>query len=389
LAAAGHLPPTGGLLSGRVDHDCEARSAADRAAFFVRPLCQAPRLEPPKSQGRSARTLASRQAWQGQAEAGDRADARGAGSAGRLQDRHRAGVRHRCGRDGAVVAARRAAGHDDRLGILRRGLGRRHHQGTEAEGRHPASCRLWRDSRSREGRLRHRHHLHLERHHLRRARAQCRLDQGGSQGSDRLRCDLGGVRANARLGQARCRHLLLAEGAGRRGRARHAGALAPGRRTARDLQASLAAAENLPHDQGRQAQCRHLRGRDHQHAVDALRRGLSGRFGLGQVDRRIEGADGARRRQHQSAGRLEGAHAVDRFPREGSRHAVQHLGVPEGDRSRHHLALGGMRNPTSPRSWSRWSRRRTPASTSPITAMRPRACASGVARPWKQKMSSC
>ena len=42
------------------------------------------------------------------------------------------------------------------------------------------------------------------------------------EGPDDLRRDLGGVRAGARFLQARCRHLLVAKGAGRRSRARHA-----------------------------------------------------------------------------------------------------------------------------------------------------------------------
>ena len=88
------------------------------------------------------------------------------------------------------------------------------------------------------------------------------------------------------LAEARCRHLLLAEGAGRRGRARHAHPVAARGRAARELHAALAAAEDLPHDQGRQAQRGHLRGRDHQHAVDAVRRGLSRRARLGEVGRR-------------------------------------------------------------------------------------------------------
>ena len=61
----------------------------------------------------------------------------------------------------------------------------------------------------------------------------------------------------------------------------------------------------------------------------------------GEVDRRPQGADGARRRQHQGARRLEGEDAVDRFPGEGSGDPLQHLGVPEGGRSRDHLADGG------------------------------------------------
>jgi hypothetical protein len=97
-------------------------------------------------------------------------------------------------------------------------------------------------------------------------------------------------RAGARLAQARCRHLLLAKGAGRRGRARHADPVAAGGRAARKLHAALAAAEDLPAHQGQQAQPGHLRGRDHQHALDAVRRGLSRHARLGQVDRRLEGA---------------------------------------------------------------------------------------------------
>ena len=88
---------------------------------------------------------------------------------------------------------------------------------------------------------------------------------------------------DARLGQARCGDLLLAEGAGRRGRARHADPLAARRRAAGELHAALAAAEDLPHDQGRQGQPRDLRGRDHQHALDALRGGLSRRAEVGRA----------------------------------------------------------------------------------------------------------
>ena len=42
-------------------------------------------------------------------------------------------------------------------------------------------------------------------------------------------------------------------------------------RTSGKLQAGLAAAEDFPHDQRRQAQRRHLHRRNHQHAVDAVR----------------------------------------------------------------------------------------------------------------------
>ena len=81
-------------------------------------------------------------------------------------------------------------------------------------------------------------------------------------------------------------HLLLAEGAGRRGRARHADPVAARHRAARELHAALAAAEDLPPHQGRQADEGGVRGRDHQHAVDAVRGGLSRRAGLGREHRR-------------------------------------------------------------------------------------------------------
>ena len=78
-------------------------------------------------------------------------------------------------------------------------------------------------------------------------------------GPDHLRRHLGRLRATARIGQARCRHLLLAEGARRRSRPRHAHSVAARGRAARELHAAVAAAENLPHDQRRQAQRRHFR----------------------------------------------------------------------------------------------------------------------------------
>ncbi len=120
----------------------------------------------------------------------------------------------------------RAASDDDRLGILRRRLGQRYRQGIETQGRDEAACWLRRNSRSRQGRSGVRRRLHLERHHVRRPRPQRRLDQRSSRGPYHLRCDLRGVRPTAGLGQARCGDVLLAEGAGRRGRTRHAGALA-------------------------------------------------------------------------------------------------------------------------------------------------------------------
>ena len=100
-------------------------------------------------------------------------------------------------------------------------------------------------------------------------------------GPDDLRRDVGRLRAEARLVEARCGDLLLAEGARRRSRARHDRAVAARGGAARKLHAAVAAAEDFPHDQGRQAQRGNLRGRHHQHAVDAVRRGLSRHAELG------------------------------------------------------------------------------------------------------------
>ena len=54
--------------------------------------------------------------------------------------------------------------------------------------------------------------------------------------------------------------------------------------------AAVAAAEAVPHDQGRQADRGHLRRRDDQHAVDAGGGGRAGRAALGGTHRRPAGA---------------------------------------------------------------------------------------------------
>ena len=171
-------------------------------ALLVRPLRQAPRLEPASPHRRRSRTLAPRQDRQGEAQARHRPHPRGAGSAGRLSHRHRAGVRHRRGRDGAVVAARRARPVDHAgLGELRRRLGHRRRQAAQAQGRDARSRRLTASCPiSRKVDFDTRRRLHLERHHLGRARAERRLDRGRPRGPDDLRRHLGGLRADARLG---------------------------------------------------------------------------------------------------------------------------------------------------------------------------------------------
>src|SRR3546814_2276418 len=59
--------------------------------------------------------------------------------------------------------------------------------------------------------FRSRRGVHLERHHLRRAGAGRRLDPGRPSGAGDLRRHLGGLRDGTALGQARRRHLVLAE----------------------------------------------------------------------------------------------------------------------------------------------------------------------------------
>jgi hypothetical protein len=62
------------------------------------------------------------------------------------------------------------------------------------------------------------------------------------------------------MAEARCRHLVLAKGAGRRSGARHARPRPARGRAARNLCAVAAAAEDLPPDQGRQVDRRDFRG---------------------------------------------------------------------------------------------------------------------------------
>src|SRR3546814_15220262 len=69
------------------------------------------------------------------------------------------------------------------------------------------------------------------------------------------------------------RSLLVAKGAGGRGRARRADPRPACGRTARKLYPGLAAPQGVPPDQKRQAHRGHLQGRDDQYAVDARGRG--------------------------------------------------------------------------------------------------------------------
>ena len=101
-------------------------------AFLLRPLRQAPRLVPPKPRKRVPRPLAPRQGRQGAPEARHRQDQGAAGPARRLSVRHRARLRHRRLRDGHVDHARPARRRCAGLGELRRGLGDGRHQAAQA-----------------------------------------------------------------------------------------------------------------------------------------------------------------------------------------------------------------------------------------------------------------
>ena len=235
----------------------------------------------------AARPLAPRQARQGPAQGRHRPHPRRPRRSRRLPHRHRARLRHRRRRDGACGRCSAPARSTCWPGRASARAGSPTSSSsssstTPASSRPPTASSPTSPAVDSDADV----VLHLERHHLRRARAERRLDRRRPRGPHHLRRDLGGLRAGPRLGQARCRHLLLAEGAGRRGGARHADPLAARGRAARELHARLAAAEDLPPDHGRQADRGHLRGRDHQHALDARRRGRHRRAGLGEGGRR-------------------------------------------------------------------------------------------------------
>ena len=167
--------------------------------------------------------------------------------------RHRARLRHRRLRDGHVDDARRPRRRRAGLGELRQGLGDRRHQAAQAQGRARHGGRVRRAARPRARSISRATCCSPgQRHHVGRARAELRLDPGRPRRPDVRRRDLRRLRPADRLDQGRCADLLVAEGAGRRGRARHAGAVAARRRAAGELHAGLAAAEDVPPDQGRQ-----------------------------------------------------------------------------------------------------------------------------------------
>ena len=234
----------------------------------------------------------------------------------------------------------RAAGHHDRLGILRRRLGDRRRQAAQAQGRDRHQGALRRAAGPLQGR----------------SEADIVFTWNGTTSgvrvpnADWIAADREGVTicdaTSAAFAQpldwakARCRDLLLAEGARRRGRARHADPLAARGRAAGELHAALAAAEDLPHDQGRQAQRGIFEGETintpSMLCVEDYLDTLAWAKSVGGLKGLMARADANAKVIHDWVDE----DAVDREPRRGSDDALQHVGLPEDRRSGGHGAAG-------------------------------------------------
>ena len=99
-------------------------------------------------------------------------------------------------------------------------------------------------------------------------------------------------------------------------------------RAAGELHAALAAAQDLPDDQERQADRGHLRGRDDQHAVDAGGRGLYLRARMGGRGRRPARPDRPLRGQCRGGRRLGRADRLDRASRRRPGDPLEHQRLP-------------------------------------------------------------
>jgi hypothetical protein len=181
-----------------------------------------------------------------------------------------------------------------------------------------------------------RRRVHLERHHVRRARAERRLDPADRDGPDDLRRHLGRVRAGAR----RSPSSTSSPSPGRRRsaarRARHGDPVAPrGRSGSRPTPPPGRCRRSSASTKGGKITEGDLRGRDDQHAVDAVRRGLSRCAALGEVDRRARGPVSHARRRNLAvlAAWVAKTPWVD-FLAGNPADALEHLGLPEDHRSR-------------------------------------------------------
>ena len=244
--------------------------------FSSGPCAKIPGWTAGSSSHRPDRPLASLERRQSAAQTGDRAHPRGPGSSGEPSRRHRAGVRHRRRRDGAVVAARRPRRRSPGLGKLSARAG-------SATSSSSSSCKDARILKAPYGEL---PDLAPGRFHAmmwcspgtapRRACA-CPMPTGSPPTAQGLTiCDATSAAFAQTLDFGKLDVVTFSWQKVLGGEAAH-GMLMLSPRAVERLEsyiARLAAAENLPPDQGRQARPRHLRGRDHQHALDAVRRGL-------------------------------------------------------------------------------------------------------------------
>ncbi len=205
----------------------EAGHASGQSQLLLRPLRQASRLHAGCAVRRHARPQPPRQRAEGAPGRGDRALARDPRHAGRLAARHRAGLGYRRGRDGAVVAARRPRRRCAGLRELRRGLG--HRRGEAASGLPMRACWRRRTAGCPTSARSISPATWCSPGTARPPACACRTATGSPAIAQGLTiCDATSAAFAMRLavGQARCRDLVLAEGAGRRGGARHAGAVA-------------------------------------------------------------------------------------------------------------------------------------------------------------------
>jgi phosphoserine aminotransferase len=135
-----------------------------------------------------------------------------------------------------------------------------------------------------------RRRLHLERHHLGRARADADWIADDREGLTICDATSAAFAQPLDWAKARCRHLLLAEGARRRGGPWHDHPVAARRRARLE---SYTPSWPLPKifrmTKGGKLNEGIFVGRDHQHALDAVRRGLSRCAELGQEGRRAQG----------------------------------------------------------------------------------------------------
>ena len=199
------------------------------------------------------------------------------------------------------AARRRCAG----LGELRRGLGDGRHQAAEAQGPARHQGRVRQAARSRRRSISTRDVLFT----WNGTTSGVRVPNGDWIAADRE--GLTFVDATSAVfaqpidwDKVDVAHLLLAEGAGRRSRARHADPVAARRRAPRELHAGLAGAQDLPPHQGRQAHAGVFEGETintpSMLCVEDYLDALAWAESIGG----LQGAARARRRQRQGALRL-------------------------------------------------------------------------------------